>query len=188
MRHYHRSLPFVVVVIVLLLFLPFSLCRPFLLILSQDDLKEVSSPADEPDRADSAEWDDFGDSEPFRSELDLDPGSWRPILEPDDQTLPRPSADGGDSAYLSAVRKIIYASSEGDTRAMDEVASEIEAAATDDMNSMSLMGFMYGVGMGKERNKGKAFLYHYFAANCGSLQSKMALAFFYLRQDVSSIS
>ncbi|KAI4339575.1 hypothetical protein MLD38_024501 [Melastoma candidum] len=148
--------------------------------------QDAASPSDDPYRPDLAEWDDFGDNEQVRSELELDPGSWWPILEPDDQTLAQSAVDGGDGSngYFSSVSKIILAASEGDVRGMEEAASEIKAASAEDPYTTSLMGFLYGSGMVKEKNKGKAFLHHYFAAQGGSLQSKMALAYSYMRQEM----
>ncbi|KAI4326281.1 hypothetical protein MLD38_031610 [Melastoma candidum] len=59
---------------------------------------------------------------------------------------------------------------------MEEGASKIEVTAAE--------GFLYGSGMVKEKSNGKAFLHHYFAAQGGSLQSKMALAYSYMRQEM----
>ncbi|KAL0758774.1 hypothetical protein Bca101_074924 [Brassica carinata] len=46
------------------------------------------------------------------------------------------------------------------------------------------MGFVYGTGMMREKSKSKFFLHHNFAAEGGNMQSKMTLAFTYLRQDM----
>ena len=63
---------------------------------------------------------------------------------------------------------------------------EIEAASSSrDPHSQSLMGFVYGTGMMREKSKSKSFLRHNFAAEGENMQSKMTLAFTYLRQDVS---
>nr|VDC71018.1 unnamed protein product [Brassica rapa] len=69
---------------------------------------------------------------------------------------------------------------------MEEVVEEIEAASSSgDPHSQSLMGFVYGTGMMREKSKSKSFLRHNFAAEGENMQSKMTLAFTYLRQDVS---
>jgi SEL1 protein len=76
--------------------------------------------------------------------------------------------------------------SSGDARVMEEAAAEIEAAGSEGhAHARSVLGFLYGMGMMRETNKAKAFLYHHFAAEGGNAQSKMALAYTYLRQDVS---
>ena len=67
------------------LFSPLSLCvtcRPFVLVLSQDDLREVSNSGLESDSTDSStEWDEFPDSN-SKFEHDLDLGSnWRSLFE-----------------------------------------------------------------------------------------------------------
>ena len=57
---------------------------------------------------------------------------------------------------------------------------EIEAASSSgDPHSQSLMGFVYGTGMMREKSKSKFFLHHNFAAEGGNMQSKMTLAFTY---------
>lgn len=166
---------------------PLSLySRPFVLVLSQDDLKDTSSsPDDDPANvglADSSEWDEFGDSE-SKPEEELDPGSWRPVFEPD-SAYSDPKTEE-EVLYYSGVSKMIAAVSSGDPRAMEEAASEIEAAAAGgNPHAQSALGFFYQLGMARERNKGKAFMYHYFAADGGNMQSKMALAHTYSRQDM----
>ncbi|KAH0847102.1 hypothetical protein HID58_091793 [Brassica napus] len=68
---------------------------------------------------------------------------------------------------------------------MEEVVEEIEAASSSgDPHSQSLMGFVYGTGMMREKSKSKSFLRHNFAAEGENMQSKMTLAFTYLRQDM----
>lgn len=173
---------------------PLSLtARPFVLILSQDDIKETTiSSEDSPDSThpDSPEWDEFGDSDsPHKSEDELDPGSWRPILEPGLTTPAAGSADPGaelEVRYSSGLSKMVAAASEGDAQVMEEAVAKIEAAANEGhAHARSVLGFLYGMGMMREANKAKAFLYHHFAAEGGNAQSKMALAYTYSRQDVS---
>lgn len=168
--------------LLLLSLYPLSLtARPFFLILSQDDLKDVSAISPE-ELLDSADWDEFGDSE-SRPEEELDPGSWRPIFESDE-----PAAVGSDpeELYYSGVSKMMAAASSGEGRLMEEAVSEFEAsAAAGYAHAQSALGFLYGTGQMRDRNKGKAFLYHHFAADGGNMQSKMALAYTYMRQEVS---
>ncbi|XP_059454556.1 ERAD-associated E3 ubiquitin-protein ligase component HRD3A [Corylus avellana] len=172
---------------------PLSLtARPFVLILSQDDIKETAiSSDDSPDSThpDSPEWDEFGESDsPHKSEDELNPGSWRPILEPGVATPAAGSADPGaelEVRYSSCVSKMVAAASSGDARVMEEAAAEIEAAASEGhAHARSVLGFLYGMGMMRETNKAKAFLYHHFAAEGGNAESKMALAYTYSRQDM----
>ncbi|KAK4844817.1 hypothetical protein QYF36_024747 [Acer negundo] len=148
--------------------------RPFILVLSQDDIKD--SPASPDD--DLADWEEFGESE-TKSDENLDPGSWSPIFEPE------MDPDEPYQGYHSTVSKMMAAASAGESRVMEEAVSEIEAVSGGgDPNARSLLAFLYGMGMTRERNKAKAFLYHHFAAEGGNIQSKMALAYSYLRQDM----
>lgn len=164
-----------------------SVARSFVLVLSQDDLRDTINPSSPSSSEESssnsdsepAEWDEFGDSG-SKSEDDLDPGSWRPILEPDESN---PSLNNEESLFYSGLGKMVSAASSGEPRLMEEATSEIEAAAKGgDPHSRSVLGFFYQMGMGKERNKAKAILYHAFAAEGGNLESKMALAHIYARQ------
>ncbi|GLU12894.1 hypothetical protein SLE2022_295510 [Rubroshorea leprosula] len=161
---------------------PLSLyARPFVLVLSQDDLKDAPQADDASLQDSEAPWDDDDfDGSQTKPEGELDPGSWRRIFEP--------ASVGSDteemSAYYSGVARIVAASSGGETRVMEEAAAEIEGAAVEgDPHAQSVLGFLYGMGMTRERNKAKAFLYHYLAADGGNAQSKMALAYTYARQD-----
>lgn len=161
--------------------------RPYVLFLSQEDLKDAANPPeDSPSDSthhDSAEWDEFGDSDTHKSDEELDPGSWRPIFEPDSS-----AADPGseaDAQYYSGVSKMIRAVSSGEVNLMDEAAKEIEAAVSvGQPHARSVLGFLNGAGQMRERNKAKAFMYHYFAADGGNMQSKLALAYTYFKQDV----
>ncbi|CAN8312464.1 unnamed protein product [Cochlearia groenlandica] len=69
--------------------------RPVVLVLSNDDL---NNGGDDNGDGESSEFDEFGESEP-KSEEELDPGSWRPIFEPDDST---PQAASPDDSTLRA--------------------------------------------------------------------------------------
>ena len=171
----------------LLLFSLFPLshiARPFVLVLSQDELKDAQNDDASPLDSDSSWEDDEFDGTHVKPDDELDPGSWRRLFEPattstsDDSTL---------SSYYAAVEKMISASTNGDARIMEEATVEIETSANTegDPHARSVLGFLYGIGMMRERNKAKAFLNHYFAAEGGNAQSMMALAYTYSRQEVS---
>ncbi|KNA20752.1 hypothetical protein SOVF_049420, partial [Spinacia oleracea] len=185
MRQRNRHLAGFSLILVVFSLLPlYILCRPYVLVLTQEDLKDsVNNPSEEPNPIsdpDSSEWDEFGEAE-SKSEEELDPGSWRPVLEEE----PDWTASHDESLYYSGVSKMVAAASSGELRLMEEASSEIEAAAkAGDPHARSVLGFLYHMGIGRERNKAKAFLYHNFAAVGGNLQSKMALAHFYSRQDM----
>lgn len=154
-----------------------------MLVLSQEDLKEAAADSinlvDDPS---DTGFDDFIDSE-AKPDYVLDPGSWSPIFEP--ATAPQVHLEH-EGEYYSSVSKIVKAYSRGDERAMEKAASEIEAAASaGHPHAQSILGFLYGMGIGRERSKAKSFLYHHFAAEGGNMQSKMALAYTYSRQEVS---
>ncbi|KAA8541357.1 hypothetical protein F0562_025324 [Nyssa sinensis] len=118
-----------------------------------------------------------------KSEDELDPGSWRPIFEPDPASADWKTND--ESLYYSGIRKMVDAVRSGDPTMMEEAASEIEAATADGYtHAQSTLGFLYNMGMMRERDRAKAFMYHYFAADGGNMQSKMALAYTYSRQDM----
>ncbi|KFK41793.1 hypothetical protein AALP_AA2G172800 [Arabis alpina] len=126
---------------------------------------------------------EYSDSDEFLqpesiSEQDLDPGSWLPIFEQNDSALT-------SAGYYSGLQKILFAASEGNTMLMEEAVTELEASASiGDPHSQSLMGFVYGIGMIREKSGSKSFLQHQFAAEGGNMQSKMALAFRYIRLDM----
>ncbi|KAL9440981.1 hypothetical protein AB3S75_019624 [Citrus x aurantiifolia] len=170
------STPKLIICLLILSLYPISLkARPFILVLSQDDIKDSAASTDDESAAD---WDDFGDSESMTEE-NLDPGSWSPVFEP--------SIDPGaiNGSYYITISKMMSAVTNGDVRVMEEATSEVESAAMEgDPHARSVLGFLYGRGMMRERNKGKAFLYHHFAAEGGNIQSKMAVAYTYLRQDM----
>ncbi|CAA2974563.1 ERAD-associated E3 ubiquitin- ligase component HRD3A [Olea europaea subsp. europaea] len=174
--------------LLLLALFPLStLARPFVLVLTQDDLSDPtvthnpSSPGDFV--VDSSDFDDFPDSESLPDSV-LDPGSWSPIFEPEPDESNN-ALINSELTYYDAVRKMVEASSRGEYGLMEEAASEIDAASTSgDPHAQSVMGFFYNMGMTREKNKAKAFLHHYFAAHDGNMQSKMALAYTYYRQEM----
>ncbi|KAG8388040.1 hypothetical protein BUALT_Bualt02G0083800 [Buddleja alternifolia] len=166
---------------------PSTLARPFVLVLSQDDLSDPSSaPNNNPSPLDDvADFDDFPESE-SKPDFVLDPGSWSPLFEPDPnfKTL-IPKSNDDEVMYYDGVRKMVEAASRGDFRVMEEGAAEIEAAAAKGHpHSQSVLGFMCSMGMGRETSKAKAFLHHCFASQGGNMQSKMALAYTYYRQEM----
>ncbi|PIN22874.1 Extracellular protein SEL-1 [Handroanthus impetiginosus] len=182
----HRKIQHLSCALLLLAFLPLStLARPHFLVVSQDDLSESAAAPNHPSpQEDAADFDDFPESE-SKPDSVLDPGSWSPLFEPDPNfKSPNPS-DDAEVIYYNGVRKMVEASSRGEFRVMEEASAEIEAAAElGQPHGQSVMGFLYGMGIGRERNEGKAFLYHYFAAQGGNMQSKMALAYTYNRQEM----
>lgn len=175
-----------------------TFARPFFLVLSEDDFN-LNPVVD----GFSPEWDPLGpDFDEFidadsKSDYELDPGSWSPMFEPDSSPYLNFSNGDGEGEngisyeeiYYKVVRRIVNAASRGDDRAMAEAASEIEAIAevTGNPHAQSVMGLLYGMGIMRDRSKAKAFLNHYFAAEGGNMQSKMALAYIYYRQNVSLI-
>lgn len=177
-----RSLVFSLLVFSLF---PISLYARSVLLVLQDDLKD--SPPEEnpndPTHNDPPEWDEFGDSEPHKSDEELDPGSWRPIFEPDSSSV-EPASES-DALYYSGVMKMVRAVSSGEELVMEEGAAEIDtAAASGHPHARSVLAFLHSSGQVREKNKGKAFMYHHFAAEGGNMQSKMSLAYTYFKQDV----
>ncbi|KAL1216861.1 ERAD-associated E3 ubiquitin-protein ligase component HRD3A [Cardamine amara subsp. amara] len=168
-------------IIALSFFILFNYChcvqaRPFVLVLSNDDL---TGGIDDNGSDESSDFDEFGESE-SKSEEELDPGSWRPVFEPNDSDIHASSPQ-----YYSGLHKILSAASEGNTSLMEEAVSELEfSASSGDPHAQSVMGFVYGIGMMRETSRSKSILNHHFAAEGGNLQSKMALAFRYLRQNM----
>ncbi|KAK6249797.1 Sel1-like repeat - like 1 [Theobroma cacao] len=182
----HLSLLRLLLSLLLFSLYPLSLhARQFVLVLSQDDLKDAQNDdASSPDSDASWDDDDFGGTH-VRPDDELDPGSWRRLFEP--SSTPTSTFDDGTlGSYYAAVEKMISASTNGDARMMEEAAAEIETAANTegDPHARSVLGFLHGMGMMLERNKAKAFLNHYFAAEGGNAQSMMALAYTYSRQDM----
>lgn len=162
--------------------------RPFVLVLSQDDLSDPAAAAaaaaatNQPD--DVSDFDDFPDSE-SKPDWVLDPGSWSPLFEPDPNSkIPSPN-DADEVIYYNGVNKMVDAASRGEFKVMEDALAEIEAAsAQGHPHGQSMMGFLYSMGIGRERSDAKAFLHHNFAAQGGNMQSKMALAYTYYRQEV----
>ncbi|KAL0731738.1 hypothetical protein Bca4012_027832 [Brassica carinata] len=124
-------------------------------------------------------YENFGQTEP-KSDQELDPGSWRPILELDDSVI-----DPALTMYYSAIKKMVSAASKGNVSLMEEAVTEVNASASaGDPHAQSVMGFLYGMGMTREANGTKSFQQHQLAAKGGNMQSKMALAFRYIQLDM----
>ncbi|CAA3003413.1 ERAD-associated E3 ubiquitin-protein ligase component HRD3A-like isoform X2 [Olea europaea var. sylvestris] len=176
-------------VFLLIAVLPIPLyARSMVLLLPFDDLSDAVSAPDDDDGSYS-DSDEFHGSEPDYDTI-VDPGSWSDILE-------SPACVNGtsiinnednkdyDRVYCEGMRKMLEAGSGGGYRVMEEAVSEIEAAAAaGNPHAQSVIGFWYNMGMTREMSQAKAFLYHSFAADGGNLQSKMALAYTYYRQEM----
>ncbi|KAL5218464.1 hypothetical protein ABZP36_019148 [Zizania latifolia] len=169
-----------------------SAVRPFVLVLTRDDfLKDTAGAhpslpsADGDGDGDAEEWDDFDDESPATDPL-LSPSSWVPLLDP---TSASPSGDEPDSPsdalFAAGVRAMLSAASAGDDAAFATAAAQIEAAATGGHpGAQSALAFLSGAGMTRPSSLSRAFLLHKFAADAGDLQSKMALAYSYFRQEM----
>ncbi|KAL9240216.1 hypothetical protein vseg_014461 [Gypsophila vaccaria] len=177
----HRQLLLITTLCLLLPSTTLSKHRPYVLVLTQDDLH--STPTESPDSAesDSSDWDEFGDPESTSDDA-LDPGSWRPVLEPQPEESSSSSSQSSSSLYYSGLSRLLSAWS---SEELEVATREIEVAAKGgDPHARSVLGFLYQMGIGRERDQGKAFLYHHFAASAGNFHSKMALAHTYSRQDM----
>ncbi|GJP35381.1 hypothetical protein CLOM_g19896 [Closterium sp. NIES-68] len=100
----------------------------------------------------------------------LDPGSWRTAVEMPLADVRR-RAEQGDAEALWAlgVKRVALMLLE-------------RSAEQGFAHAHSALGFLHASGYGVPLNQVKAFLHHTFAANGGSIHSKMALGFAYLRQ------
>ncbi|KAG6512417.1 hypothetical protein ZIOFF_030528 [Zingiber officinale] len=162
--------------------------RQFVYVFANEHLSESSSASSAAGEGSegtegSDEWDEFGDSESL-PDVDYDQGSWLPFLE-SPSLLDDPSSDAREVQYASGVRHLISAASSGDSSDMESAAAEIEASASRGYpHAQSALGFLYGTGLMRAHSRSKSLLYHHFAAEGGNLQSKMVLAYNYLRQEV----
>ena len=122
---------FLLSLLILSLFPPSLLSRPVLLLLSQDHLKDNLVPSENPSdpNSDAADFDNRRDSETPKSDDDLDPGSWRPIFEPNlDSDHVSDSESELEAGYYSGIGKVMSAVSSGDVAVMEEGVGEIDAA------------------------------------------------------------
>ena len=73
--------------------------------------------------------------------------------------------------------------SKGEPRGLDEAIRSFNSQAeSGNAHAESTLAFLHASGYGvQQSDHAKAFLFHYFAAQKGNLQSKMALAYSYSR-------
>jgi SEL1 protein len=187
----HRRLLLLAVVVTFAALLPLAAAvRPFVLVLSTDDfLKDPSGSGGHPSLpsadGDGDDWDDFADDSPAADPL-LSPSSWVPLLDP---ATTSPSDDEPDSPsdalFVAGASAMISAASTGNEAAFSTASAQIEAAAAGGHpGAQSALAFLTGAGMTRPVSRSRAFLLHKFAADAGDLQSKMALAYSYFRQEV----
>lgn len=125
----------------------------------------------------SLEWDEFGDSEETTEDV-LDPGSWIHIPEHEDR-------DERPDEYAAAVRKMMESVSKVEPLLLDEAIRGLKSEAeSGNAHALSTLAFLSASGYGVQQSDAKSFLFHHFAANGGNLQSKMALAYSYSRQQM----
>ncbi|GJN08416.1 hypothetical protein PR202_ga26329 [Eleusine coracana subsp. coracana] len=134
---------------------------------------------------DTDDWDDFADDFPT-ADLLLSPSSWVPLLDP---TSPSASDDGlvstDDTLFVKGARAMLSAASAGNYLAFSMAANQIEAAAEEGHpGALSVLAFFSGAGMTRPASRSRAWLLHKLAADAGDLQSKMALAYSYFRQEM----
>ena len=184
----HRHLLLLAVVAAAALLPRASAVRPFVLVLSGDDfLKDASGahPSLPSAEGDSDEWDDFADDSPATDPL-RSPSSWVPLLDPTTSSASDYKPDSpSDALFIAGARTMISAVSLGDAVAFSTACAQIEAAAAaGHPGAQSALAFLSGAGMTRPVSRSRAFLLHKFAADAGDLQSKMALAYSYFRQEV----
>jgi SEL1 protein len=137
---------------------------------------------------DADEWYEFADDDSPTTDPLLSPSSWVPFLDP---TTSSASDDGKpdspfDALFVAGARAMISAASSGDDGAFSTACAQIEAAAAGGHpGAQSALAFLSGAGMTRPVSRSRAFLLHKLAADAGDLQSMMALAYFYFRQEVS---
>lgn len=79
--------------------------------------------------------------------------------------------------------------SNGELSVLNEAIRGLQSVAENgNVHAESTLAFLYASGSGVQQSDAKAFLYHHFAAHGGNLQSKMALAYSYSRQQVPGLS
>jgi SEL1 protein len=199
-RDLRSVMRFMVLLVVFVLLPVVSATKNFVILLEDDDSREpvdsVSKSVEELEGASEekkmgrmgfasdaeepvVEWDEFGDSED-KTDDDLDPGSWKQMLE-----NPESSRQGNE--YAMGVRKMFEGIiSEGEpVMLLKEAIRHFQADADHgNAHSQSTLAFLLATGVGVQQSDSKAFLYHHFAAKGGNFQSKMALAYTYSRQQM----
>lgn len=89
--------------------------------------------------------------------------------------------------FASAIRKMAEAVNEEDPGMLKEAIEVLRVEAdVGNAHAQSALGFLHWMGCGVAYGDAKAFLYHDFAKEGGNSQSKMALAYRYLRNQVHS--
>ncbi|KAL6977881.1 hypothetical protein U1Q18_026664 [Sarracenia purpurea var. burkii] len=119
-----RTVNFILALLLLSLLALSATARPFVLVLSPDDLIDAPAFTADDDDSSTSEWDEFGDFDAKPEELD--PGLWRPIFEPDSTAVDPETEE--EALYYSGVANMVVAVSSGEPWVMDEAASEIEMA------------------------------------------------------------
>eukprot|EP00249_Psilotum_nudum_P022952 c28701_g1_i2 orf=217-2274(+) len=166
--------------------------RQFVLVFDKEDGKQgltesgLSGESGSEDGQESSDWDEFGELEDSEEE-DLDPGSWRSVVGDHPGGGNISAAD--DTSYRSGVQKMLYAVSAGEPEFLEAAIRDLEQAADQgNAHAQSTLAFLYGSGCGVQHSNAKAFLFHHFAAEGGDFQSKMALAYSYLRLQINEES
>ncbi|KAH7315088.1 hypothetical protein KP509_21G033500 [Ceratopteris richardii] len=183
--------------------------RRFVLILNDEEVKNLASEGVGPEVPSSLsppssdvsstvqqdvpdESDEFDDLEETHLE-DLDPGSWKLIVEGyanDEKTMQvkeeNASLGPEDNAYITGIHKLLDAASLGDPDILAESVSYLAKAASEGhAHAQSTLAFLYSNGIGVKYIDSMAFLYHSFASSSGNYQSKLALAYSYFRQQMN---
>eukprot|EP00271_Cylindrocystis_brebissonii_P006534 TRINITY_DN19309_c0_g1_i1.p1 TRINITY_DN19309_c0_g1~~TRINITY_DN19309_c0_g1_i1.p1 ORF type:complete len:740 (-),score=130.61 TRINITY_DN19309_c0_g1_i1:357-2576(-) len=125
-----------------------------------------------------AEWDEFGTDLDEYLDLDLDVGGWKSAV---DEVIKGAEAGHVASIYTLGVKQLLGAP--GVQRNVVQAMETLSRAAEEGHpHAQSVLAYLHASGYGVPLSEAKAFMYHTFAAKGGSFQSKMALAYSYLRQ------
>ncbi|GAQ85887.1 Extracellular protein SEL-1 and related proteins [Klebsormidium nitens] len=113
---------------------------------------------------------------------EVDPGAWKNVYElPLGDTKARAAEGGIEAMYILGLKQLL--GGVGVRRdAVAGVERIVKAAEQGHEHAQSALAFLQDHGYGVERDDARAFLNHHFAAKGGSYQSKMALAYNYVRQ------
>eukprot|EP00897_Mesotaenium_endlicherianum_P008175 jgi/Mesen1/7386/ME000382S06586 len=113
---------------------------------------------------------------------ELDAGGWKQLMAtPHKEAVEK--AEGGDAeaSYTAGVQCML--GTPGVSRDIPAALGFLQRAADSGLaHAQSALAFLHASGYGVELSSAKSFLLHSFAASEGSYQSKMALAYSYLRQ------
>jgi TPR repeat protein len=115
---------------------------------------------------------------------EVDPGAWKAVYElPMGDVKAKAIQGEADAMYVLGLKHLL--GGVGVRRdAVLGVELIMKAAAQGHEHAQSALAFLQDHGYGVERDDARSFLNHHFAANGGSYQSKMALAYNYVRQQV----